>query len=385
VRFSARCCPVHGKSTSLRDEFPITHEWTYFDHATYGPHPRTYVETMSRAAEALAAQPLGSTSAGVEKVRSAAATLLHAPADQVALLRSTGEGTQLVATGVQWQPGDEVILYELDFPGLIAPWLALSDRGIRVRVVKDRGRNRFDVDDVEQLLSARTRAMSVSLVNNITGFRAPVEQLGELCRGRNIWFTVDAVQAVGSIDVDALSFGADVVVSASYKFLLSDFGQAVGYVSERALAELKVPHVGTRNLQMSGAGTLFETGLHMFPTARKFEPSNPNLPAVFAMRAAIELLLELGIERIESHNRQLCRQLSQGLEAKGYTLITSQRENESAGLVCAVHPTLSSQQIHADLEAEHILCAVRHGHLRFAPHVYNTAEEVEQILEALPG
>ena len=373
-----------AESTTLRDEFPITSEWTYFDHATYGPHPRVYVDTLSRAADDLAAHPLGSTSASLDQVRCTAATLLHAPVDHVALLRSTGEGTNLVATGVQWEPGDEVILYELDFPGLIAPWLALNDRGIRIRVVEDQARNRFDVDDFMQLLSPRTRAVCVSLVNNITGFRAPVEQLGELLRGRNIWYSVDAVQAVGSIDVDAPSFGADVVVSASYKFLLSGFGQAVAYLSDRALAELRVPHVGTRNLQMSGAGTLFETGLNLFENARKFEPSNPNLAAMFAMRSAIDLLLELGIERIEAHNRGLCAQLTEGLRAKGYTLITSQRESESAGLVCAEHNALPSDKIQADLAADHMLCAVRSGHLRFAPHLYNTPGEVEHILRSLP-
>lgn len=388
--FSARCCPVHAEFTTLdvaalrQREFPITREWTYFDHATYGPHPRAYVETLARSAENLSAHALGNTSAALDDVRATAAALLHSPPEQVALLRSTGEGTNLVATGVAWQPGDEVILYELDFPGLIAPWLALCDRGIRIRVVEDRGRNRFDADDVEQLLSPRTRAVSVSLVNNITGFRAPVEQLGELCRGRNIWFTVDAVQALGSMDVDAATFGADVVVSASYKFLLSGFGQAVAYLSKRALTELKVPHVGVRNMQMNSSGTLFETGLSLFETARKFEPSNPNLAAMFGMRSAIELLLDIGVEQIESHNRALCAQLTEGLRAKDYTLITSQRDGEAAGLVCAVHPRVSSDQIQADLAAAHILCAVRHGHLRFAPHVYNTESEVEQILQALP-
>jgi selenocysteine lyase/cysteine desulfurase len=371
--------------TLRRREFPITDEWTYFDHATYGPHPRRYVDTLARVAEQLAAHPLGTISSGLDDVRSTSATLLHAPVDQVALLRSTGEGTNLVATGVHWQPGDEVILYELDFPGLIAPWLALIDRGLRIRMVEDRGRNRFDADDFKQLLSPRTRAISVSLVNNITGFRAPVEQLFELCKQRNIWFTVDAVQALGSIDVDAPSFGADVVVSASYKFLLSGFGQAIAYLSQRALTELKVPHVGTRNLQMNQAGTLFETGLNLFETARKFEPSNPNLAAMFAMQASMELLLELGIGRIEAHNRRLCAQLVEGLQAKGYTLITSRRESESAGLVCAAYGGgIPSVEIQAALSAQHIQCAVRHGQLRFAPHAYNTSGEVEHILRALP-
>ena len=365
-------------------EFPITAEWTYFDHATYGPHPRRYVDTLTQAAQDLAANILGNTSAGLDDVRSTAATLLHSPVDQVALLRSTGEGTNLVATGLDWEPGDEVILYELDFPGLIAPWLALVDRGIHIRVVEDRGRNRFDADDFLRLISPRTRAVSVSLVNNITGFRAPVEQLSELCNARNIWFTVDAVQAVGGIDVDAPAFGADVVVAASYKFLLSGFGQAVAYLSKRALTQLRVPHVGVRSMHMHSEATLFETGLDLFTTARKFEPSHPNLAATFAMRAAIELLLELGMDQIEAHNRLLSAQLMEGLQARGYALITSQQPGESAGLVCAAHPTLPSAQIQADLAEQHIMCAVRHGHLRFAPHVYNTPDEAEQILRALP-
>ena len=370
--------------TLRRREFPISAEWAYFDHATYGPHPRRYVDTLAQVANELSVHPLGTTSSGLDGVRSIAATVLHSPVDQVALLRSTGEGTNLVATGVDWEPGDEVILYELDFPGLIAPWLALADRGLRIRVVEDRGRNRFDLDDVKQLFSSRTRALSLSLVNNITGFRAPVEQLAALCSERNVWFTVDAVQALGGIDVDAPSFGADVVVSASYKFLLSGFGQAVAYLSDRAIRELRVPHVGVRNLQMNPAGTLFETGLNLFTTARKFEPSNPNLAAMFAMRSAIELLLELGVERTEAHIRGLCAQLVEGLQEKGYTLITSQQPSESAGLVCAAHPSIPSDRIQADLASQHILGAVRHGHLRFAPHAYNTESEVDQLLRALP-
>jgi selenocysteine lyase/cysteine desulfurase len=384
---------VHAESTLpdvldvealRRREFPITAEWAYFDHATYGPHPRRYVETLARVADELSVHPLGNTSAGLDGVRSIAATLLHSPVDQVALLRSTGEGTNLVATGVDWEPGDEVILYELDFPGLIAPWLALADRGLRIRVVEDRGRNRFEIADFEELLSERTRAVSVSLVNNITGFRAPVERLAALCRERNIWFTVDAVQALGGIAVDAPALGADVVVSASYKFLLSGFGQAVAYLSGRAIRELRAPHIGVRNMQLNPDRTVFETGLNLFTTARKFEPSNPNLAAMFAMRSAIELLLELGIERTESHIRHLCSRLVKGLQEKGYTLITSQQRSESAGLVCAVNPSIRPEQIQADLASEHILGAVRHGNLRFAPHAYNTESEIDQLLRALP-
>jgi cysteine desulfurase / selenocysteine lyase len=273
-----------------------------------------------------------------------------------------------------------VILYELDFPSLIAPWLAA---GVSVRVVADNGRNRFDLSDFAELISPRTRAISVSLVNNTTGFRAPVEALGRLCKERDIWFTVDAVQAVGSVEVDAPALQADIVAAHSYKFLLSGFGQAVAYCSERAMREVRVPHVGLRNLRPADA-PLFESGLQLYDTARRFEPSVPNLIATLGMGASLDLLLEFGVTRIDAHNRRLCRLLSDGLVSRGYRLITSQREGESAGLVCCTSDRCSSEEVYSRLVAAHIQCAVRGGNIRFAPHLYNTEEEVEQILAALP-
>ncbi len=369
---------------SLRDEFPICERWAYFDHATYGPHPRTYVQTLSEVAHQLSLDVIGSTTAQLETVRASAARLLHAPVEQVALLHSTGEATNMLASGLAWAPGDEVILYELDYPSLIAPWLASADRGVQVKIVRDRGRNRFDVDDVVSQMSSRTRAVSVSLVNNLTGFRAPVEALGALCAERNIWFGVDAVQAVGSVDVDVPTLGADVVSAHSYKFLVSGFGHAPTYFSQRAIRDLRVPHIGTRNLQSGPGANLFESGIQLAATAHRFEPSVPNLASSLAMGAAIDLLLGQRIERIDAHNRRLCAHLAEGLLERGYTLVTSQAEGESAGLLCAAKPGVESEAIQTRLAAAHIMTAVRGGNVRFAPHLYNTLEEVERLLQALP-
>lgn len=379
--------PAYVEATELaairQREFSITSSWLYFDTATYGPHPRRYVQTMSDVAERLSSEPIDTTAAGIEGVRSAAARLLRAPEANVALLRSTGEGTNLVTGGLDWHAGDEVILYELDFPSLLAPWLALAERGVNVAIVADRGRYRFDVEDVERLLSPRTRAISISLVNNITGFRAPVEALAELCRTRGLWFTVDAVQAIGSVQVDVPALGADVVSAHGYKFQLSGFGYGLAYLSDRAIDTLRVPHVGTSNLQSDGR-SLFESGLELHANARRFEPSVPNLPAVLAMGASLELLLEAGSAEIDAHNRQLCQRLVEGLLQKEYEVVTSQRPGESAGIVCAVKPGVDPDSIREHLAARRIVCAVRGGRLRFAPHLFNTRDEVEQVIAALP-
>jgi selenocysteine lyase/cysteine desulfurase len=375
--------PIEVESLRRR-EFPITETWAYFDAATYGPHPRRYVQSITDVAQRLAIDLLGNTGAELETVRAAAAGLLHAPVDQIAFLHSTGEGTNVLASGVHWQPGDEVILYELDFPSLIAPWLAQADRGVRIRVVEDQGRKRFDIDDVRRMVTEQTRAISISLVNNTTGFRAPVEEIAVLCAERDLWLTVDAVQAVGSVDVNAPLLGADVVVAHSYKFLMSGFGQAIAYFSERAIRDVRAPFVGLRNLQSDPNANLLESGLHLFASARKFEPSNPNLAATVAMGKSIELLLEIGRERFETHNLGLCARLTEGLLEKGYRIVTSGRSGEAAGLVCAVKDGVAPESIQQNLATEHIQCGVRGGHLRFAPHVYNTADEVDQVVGALP-
>lgn len=184
--------------------------------------------------------------------------------------------------------------------------------------------------------------------------------------------------------MSAPSLRADVVVAHSYKFLLSGFGQAIAYFSERAIRDLHVPHVGLRNLHTNSNANLLESGLHLFASARKFEPSNPNLAATLAMGKSIELLLEVGPERIEQHNRGLCARLREGLLAKDYRIVTSARSGEAAGLVCAVADRVAPESVQQKLAAEHIQCAVRGGHLRFAPHLYNTSDEVDHIVQALP-
>jgi len=138
-----------------------------------------------------------------------------------------------------------------------------------------------------------------------------------------------------------------------------------------------------RNMRMDPNGTLFDSGLNLFDSARRFEPSVPNLAANLAMGAAINLLLETGPRRIEAHNRQLCARLCDGLQEMGYTLITSQAEGESAGLVCAVKDGVASDSIQERLAAAHMMSAVRGGNLRFAPHLYNTEAEVDQLISAL--
>ena len=188
-----------------KSEFPITETMCYLDHASLGPLPRSHVAELNAAAHQLmiSGDPrVRETIAKMDDIRIQAAMLLTAQPGDIALLTSTAQGLCLVAQGLSWREGDEVITYAGEFPSVVLPWLQLRDRGVVVRFVQDRG-CRFEAEDVEALMSDRTRVVSLSLVNFAHGFRAPIEAIGEMCRQRGIWLVVDAVQALGVIPVDA--------------------------------------------------------------------------------------------------------------------------------------------------------------------------------------
>src|SRR5262249_39692424 len=154
-------------------------------------------------------------------------------------LPSTTEALALVPLALDWRHGDEVVLYEREFPNLVFPWLQLRKKGVRIRFVRDRG-NRFEVDDVVGLVTDRSRVVSLSLVNFVSGFRAPLEEIGRACRELEVWLLVDAIQAAGAIPVSPIELGADVLAGGGYKHLLSGYAAALCYCSERARSELDI-------------------------------------------------------------------------------------------------------------------------------------------------
>ncbi len=174
--------------SSLRDtEFPIVEQVCYFDHASLGPLPRRHVAEANAATERLmlTGDPeVHETIGKLDEIRELAGRLINAGAEDVAILTSTAQGLSLVAQGLDWSDGDEIVTYEGEFPSVVLPWLQLRDCGVRIRYVTDKG-CRFDADDVERLINKRTRVVALSLVNYAHGFRAPVEEIGEICRERD--------------------------------------------------------------------------------------------------------------------------------------------------------------------------------------------------------
>ncbi len=371
-----------GEPAAWREEFPILRQWSYLDCASFGPVPLAHVaasqDLVAQMSELRIADIGGSAS--MEKLRAEAAALLGCSSDSLALLKCTSEGVDLVVRGLRWRAGDEVILCEDDFPGTIAPWRALERQGVVVRMVPDRGRSRNEVSELEALVTDRTRVICLSLVNSSHGFRAPVAEVAALARSQGIWFVLDAVQAIGSLDLDVGSLGADIVAAHGYKWLLSGFGVALVYCSQRAIEELQSPQIGWKNaIGVAPAEVAVVAG-----GARRFESTVASIPAVAGMRASIALLRSVGLATVESRVAVLLDALVTAAVAKGYELRSSRAPGETSAIVSLRHPSLDAETVQESLRQARVACAVRSSAVRVAPHFYNSLDDVERFVDALP-
>ena len=256
----------------------------------------------------------------------------------------------LIASGLVWQPGDEVIVVEHEFEGCVAPFLGLRD--VIVRVAEE-------APAIPHLLGARTRAVALSLVDRATGVRAPIEAIAAACRERGVWLALDAAQAMGVLDLDAPAIAADVVSAHGYKFLLSGFGLAPTYCSERALAELRVPRPGWKNAHAGHA------------SAARFEPTMSPLPVLAGMRESLRLLNSFDAGERERRALAAARAIAAGLGTV---------EQESS-LVSVPRP--EAEALAAQLRASGVVAAAVDGRLRLSTHFFTTQQDVDALLERL--
>jgi cysteine desulfurase / selenocysteine lyase len=377
--------PGYDLAALRKDQFPVTARWAYVDNATFGPPPRATADAVAAYVRDLSEVPRLPVpwSVEAERVRQVAARFLGCAAGDLAFLKSSAEAMGLVALGLDWGPGDEVVVPENEFPAGVLPWLHLAHRGVRVRFVPIRD-HRFDAGDVEALVGERTRAVCVGLVNFGTGFRAPVERIAEVCRRHGAWLLVDATQAAGVLRVDATALGCHLLAAHGYKFLLAGHGTAPCYVDPELRACLRVPEPGWKTRPDDGYDVLTDyTDLRLVDPASRFEPSIPDVSSIVGLGASMELLLVLGRDEVERWAVSLAARAAAALRERGYDVASSDREGERSGIVSATRAGTDLHRLEADLLAAGVVAAVRENRLRLSFHGYNDESDLERLLAVL--
>jgi selenocysteine lyase/cysteine desulfurase len=368
-----------------RSLFPVTREVAYFNNAGVAPISSRVDEAIRRYAEE--ATRLGafnyprSFNAEIERVRGRAALLLNATADEIAFVKNTTEGLGIVAAGLDWQRGDEVVTCDLEYPSNVYPWWSLRDRGVETAMLRGReGRLPFSAIE-EALQNPRVRLLALSSVEFASGARNDLEAIGGLCREHGVLFCVDAIQSVGCFPIDVESCGIDFLAADGHKWMLSVEGCGIFFCSKR-VQDLVTPRIiGWRSVQNN---LDFDTyHMELQSSAGRFEEGTTNTPGIFALGAAIDLLLELDVAAIGERVLKLTDRLVDGLCARGAEIRSPREAGEASGIVSFAIPGQSPAETARKLRAERIFVIERRGGVRASPHFYNSEDEIDRLLAAL--
>ncbi len=367
---------------AYRKEFPITKNYIYLDHSGVSPASLRVKNAIDRfLAESAAggafhypkwAQRIGET-------RSACAGLINAAPDEIAFVKSTSHGLSIVAEGLDWKPGDNVLIYEKEFPSNIYPWLNLKRKGVEVKAIPSR-EGRLEISDIERLIDPRTRLLSISSVQFANGFRIDLKRVGELCKQKNVLLCVDAIQSLGVIPMDIKAFHIGFLTADAHKWLLGPEGIGIFYC-RRGLAErLSPPLIGWKCVQ--NELDFDHPDFCLKTDAMRFEEGSMNLLGIIGLGAAVDLLLEIGIKNIEERVLGLGDVIIREAEQRGHLVRTPKARNERGGNV-TFSGNFEPATARDRLRENRIMVSVRGGGLRVSPHFYNTEEEILAFFHAL--
>jgi cysteine desulfurase/selenocysteine lyase len=367
---------------SYRSEFPVTKKYIYLDHSGVAPaslRVKNAVEKfLAESAEGGAFHYPAWTQRVVD-VRRTCARLLNAETQEIAFVKSTSHGLSIVAEGLDWRPGDNLLVYEKEFPSNIYPWLNLERKGVKVKFIPSRS-GRIVIDDIERLIDPKTRLLAISSVQFINGFRIDLKRLGELCKRKNILLCVDAIQSLGAIPLDVKEFQIDFLSSDAHKWLLGPEGIGIFYCRLDLAERLHPSLIGWKCVQKE---LEFERPVFCLKAdALRFEEGSMNLLGMFGLGAAADLLLEVGIENVKDRILELGGFIIREAERRGFTVLTPGRREERGGNVTFTGD-FDPAKVRDRLRDQGIMVNVRGGGLRVSPHFYNTEAELELFFQAL--
>jgi cysteine desulfurase/selenocysteine lyase len=378
--------PVVGRFSldldTIRKEFPVTDKYAYFDHAAVGPLPKKTVESVRRVTEEKCEGDLHweSWEETAEKVRESIANLTGARGEETALTFNTSEGIAIVANGLTYEKGSNIVTCDMEFPSNLYPWQVIARRqGLQLKVIRNRD-GILRMGDFSEAIDARTRVVAISYVQYANGFKINLEKLSKIAHENNACVVTDAVQALGQMPVDVSKLGVDFLATSGYKWLLSPISTGFLYVKHEMLEELWPTIVGYRSDENSMDFTFRE--FQPANTARRYEGGQLNFPGFAGMKESIALLQEIGISTVQSNIHSLVDRMLDGLERNTKVQVRSCLEEASrSGII-----NLACRE--PDLVAERLLergiaISVRAGGLRISPHFYNTEGEIDKLVSEL--
>jgi len=367
-----------------RSLFPVTRHWAYLNHAAVGPFSLPVAQAIQNFTdlalnEGYTAGPLWQER--TEQIREKTAQLIGALKEDLAFVKNTSHGLSLVAQGLSWEAGDEIIISEIEFPANVYPWMALQKKGVILKKIPCL-QNELKLEALDSLVTDRTRLIALSSVQYGNGYRLPLSEVGKFCRQKDILFLVDAIQSLGAFPIDVELDQIDFLAADAHKWMLGPEGIGVFYVRKESLCLLNPVLLGWNSVK--DALNFDHIDFSLKEDAQRFEEGSLNLLSIYALGAAVDLLLKVGVDVIGERILFLTDRLLDGLDDHGLLLTNSLKPEFRSGIVTFRIPDDSDgsrlKALEHHLFREKIYCAVRRGSLRISPHFYNSEEEINRTL-----
>jgi selenocysteine lyase/cysteine desulfurase len=312
-----------------------------------------------------------------EEVRSACARLVGCEARQVAFVKNTSEALSFVAEGYPWRPGDVVIVADQEFPSNIYPWWGLRRLGVEARMLPATG---VTPELVESAFDERVRMVALSAIAYGTGERRDLEAIASLCHARDALFVVDAIQAIGAVEIDMTRCRVDCLAADGHKWLCAPEGAGFMALSDALLERLRPVELGWKSVVDSQSFHPYE--FRVRTDASKLEAGSLNLLALHALGAAVDLVQEVGPAEVESRLAGLTGELVRGLADRGRRILGNRPSASTSGIVTFV-PHGSPERVRQELWARGVITKVRFSGIRVAPHYYQDTADVARFFAAL--
>jgi cysteine desulfurase / selenocysteine lyase len=366
----------------FRNAFPVTRHWAYLDHAAVAP-------LSGPAQHALAEWATDLTENGVvhepewlrrvETVRQSIGRLINADPLDIAFVKNTSEGVGIVAEGLPWRAGDNVVTAAEEYPANVYPWLNLRARGVETRLVPSRG-NRVAIDDVRAAVDGRTRIVSLSFVEFASGYRNDIDAIGAFCRERGLLFFVDAIQGLGVLPLDVGKSPIDFLAADGHKWLLGPEGAGIFYIRRELVEMLHPVGVGWNSVLDSFNFSRLE--LRLKPHAGRWESGTLNMGGIVALGASVELLHGVGMPAVTERVFALTDYLCEAAQRRGLGVFSSREPAERSGIVSLLVPDDSREAVRR-CKAANMVVSQRGGRVRVSPHAYNSTDELDRLVQLL--
>jgi cysteine desulfurase/selenocysteine lyase len=376
-----------------REIFPHTSKGqVYLNHAGTSPLSTRILAALSKYLHDRSEGAIDTYATDIQMVnecRGLVSRLINAGSpERIAFHTNTSDAINLIASGLEWHTGDHIILNTIEFPANVYPWLNLRRLGVEVTfLTADRGR--ITPEMIAAAVRPQTRLVGLSAVQFLSGYRADLQSIGELCRSRGILLAVDAIQAVGAVVLDVQRMQIDALAAGAQKWQMAPHGSGFLYLTEELQSRIVQKNLGW--LSVHDPWKFHDYDQPLAASARRYEGGSLNMPSLWGLHAALSTLLEFGPAAIEQHILAVTALLRDGLRAiPGVELVTSYSDQERAGIVTIALPSaVTPLDVFRRILSRGVTIALREGQLRYSPHFYCTPEDmtaaVEATREALPA